>query len=388
MQTIIKKQKCSGCHACYNICPVNCITMEHDDEGFLYPVTDEAKCVNCGLCQKVCPALKQYKGNPKGQAYACINRDENIRFDSSSGGIFTLLAEEILNCGGVVFGAAFDEKLNVYHTQISEKSELYKLRGSKYVQSSIGDTYNQVKEHLINDKMVLFSGTPCQISGLKSFLMKEYENLILTDVICHGVPSPKVWKKYIEYREKETNSHTHKTFFRSKQNGWQMSSVRFEFSNGSEYEQIYPKDLFMQGFLANLYLRPSCYNCHSKSLERESDITLADFWGVEKVLPEMFDNKGTSLVFINSEKGKSLFEKILDEMIYKLCDIDEAVKYNPSAHKSCDLSPKRQKFMKKLDKMDLKKNIKKYTSKNIIHHCINKIKRIIKKLLKGVNSYV
>jgi len=278
MEKIIEKKNCSGCHACYSICPKQCIKMCEDEEGFWYPQIDKEQCVNCGACKKVCPVLKEYQPNPRGKAYACINKDEGIRMKSSSGGIFTLLASAVIEQGGVVFGVAFDSDFSAFHTYVEDKTELEKLRGSKYVQSRIFDTYKKVKEYLDLKRIVLFSGTPCQIGGLKTYLGKEYDNLIMQDIICHGVPSPLVWQKYITLRETKAGSKIGRTFFRHKKYGWKTYSVRFEFSNRTEYEQIFSKDLFMRAFLANLCLRPSCYNCHFKSKERESDITLADFW--------------------------------------------------------------------------------------------------------------
>lgn len=201
MITVHDKSLCSGCGACFNICPENCIKMCEDSEGFLYPEADKSKCIDCGLCEKACPIFKEYKGNPEGRAYACINKDESVRMESSSGGIFRLIAEYVLAKGGVVFGAAFDEDLTVHHILAESPGEIYKLQGSKYVQSRIENTYKKAKEYLENGRMVLFTGTPCQISGIKAYLNKDYENLILQDIVCHGVPSGKVWKKYVNFRE-------------------------------------------------------------------------------------------------------------------------------------------------------------------------------------------
>ena len=384
MQEVTDKKLCSGCHACYSVCPKRCISMKADSEGFCYPNIDESKCIDCGMCKRVCPILNKHIGS-RGQAYACINKDENIRMRSSSGGVFTLIAEYVINCGGVVFGAAFDDELNVCHTDIKSSEGLEKLRGSKYLQSKIGDTYKKAKEYLIKGRTVLFTGTPCQISGLKTYLGKDYDNLITQDLICHGAPSPKVWKKYLEYLSRIKNKKTDKNYkpeFRDKSTGWVRYSMSVFFEPNERYTQRIGDNLYMKAFLNDLILRPSCYNCHSKSLERESDITLADFWGIEKLLPEMFDDKGTSLVFINSLKGQKIFESISDKMIYKAADIDEAVKYNPAAYKSCAMNKKRDKFMSEINAENFDKIVKKYTKQNLFKKCLVKFKIIIKRMCK------
>ncbi len=384
MQKITQLKNCSGCHACYNACPVGCISMEYDGEGFLYPKIDKEKCINCGKCEKVCPVINEYKDGKKGTAYACINKDESVREKSSSGGVFTLIAEYVLDNGGVVFGAAFDEEFNVVHTKVDNKEDLDKLRGSKYVQSSIGSAFKQAKDCLEEGRLVLFTATPCQISGLKAFLGCEYDNLITQDIICHGVPSPKVWQKYIAFREKSAGAKTRRIFFRHKRYGWKIFSVLFEFSNNTEYIKILYDDFYIRGFLANLYLRPSCYDCHSKSVFRQSDITLADFWGIENVMSQMDDNKGTSLVLVNSSKGKQVFEKIFEKMNYKMVDIDEALKYNSSAYKSVDMPKKRSVFMKLIDKYEFDVLIKKCIPSRPFRKVFRKIKNIVKRMCSHV----
>ena len=384
MQKITQLKSCSGCHACYNACPVGCISMEYDAEGFLYPKIDKEKCINCGKCEKVCPVINEYKDGKKGTAYACINKDESVREKSSSGGVFTLIAEYVLDNGGVVFGTAFDDKFNVVHIKVDNKEGLDKLRGSKYVQSSIGTTFKQAKDCLEEGRLVLFTATPCQISGLKAYLGRDYDNLITQDIICHGVPSPKVWQKYIAFREKSAGAKTRRMFFRHKKYGWKTYSVLFEFTNNTEYVKILHDDFYMKGFLANLYLRPSCYDCKSKSVFRQSDITLADFWGIKNVLPDMDDDKGTSLVLVNSSKGEQIFEKISEKMNYEMVDIDEALRYNSSAYKSVDMPKKRSVFMENLDKYEFDVLIKKCIPSGPIRKVFRKIKSIIKRMCSHV----
>ncbi len=362
MINITQKHRCNGCHACFNVCPKSCIAMKSDNEGFLYPNVDKEKCIKCGLCVKKCPILNEkhnlVKTSPK--AYAMYNKNEKIRLESSSGGIFTLIAEEIINLNGVVFGACFDENLNVVHDYAEHIEDLQKFRSSKYVQSKIGNTYKKVKDFLEENKIVLFTGTPCQIGGLCSYLGKKYDNLITQDIICHGVPSPQIYEKYVDYREEKAKSKAQKINFRNKNYGWKTFSMYVQFENKVEYVETLKNDSLFSLFLKNVDLRPSCYKCSFKNINRQSDITLADFWGVQHVMPEMDDNKGTSLVIVNSEKGEKLFEQIKNDSVYKQADLSEALKYNTSMTKSVEPHKNREKFFAKIDSFDFEKDVKKY----------------------------
>lgn len=367
MIKINQKQDCSGCHACANACPVSCIAMIEDKEGFLYPKVDKAKCINCGICEKVCPIINKKERVNDTTAYACINKDDNIRFESSSGGMFTLFAESVINDGGVVFGSEFDDEFNLVHSYTDTIGGLAKFRGSKYLQSKIGDTYKQTKKFLERGIKVLFSGTPCQISGLLSYLGRGYNNLICIDIICHGVPSPKVFKMYRTELEEKHDATTNKITFRHKDCGWKLFSILLSFNNHTEYRKDFAQDLFMRGFLKNLYLRPSCYNCKSKTLDRLSDITIADFWGINNIAPELDDDKGTSLVLVNSDKGKKIFQQLQDKMILKQVDVGEAIKYNPAAIEFVKYNPNRDKFFNSLNSSshNVSKLIMKYTNVNL-----------------------
>ncbi|MBO4941351.1 MAG: Coenzyme F420 hydrogenase/dehydrogenase, beta subunit C-terminal domain [Clostridia bacterium] len=380
MQRIVDFENCSGCHACFNVCPKSCISMKPDGEGFLYPEIDNEKCIDCGMCQKVCPVLTEYKGKSKGSAYACINKDDETRKNSSSGGMFSLIAEHILSQGGIVFGAAFDEDLSVCHVEINCTDDLHKLRGSKYLQSRIGNTYKKVKVHLELGKTVLFSGTPCQISGLITFLGKDYENLLLQDIICHGVPSPFVWREYLKFRGNQTGGKAEKASFRDKSYGWKRYFVKLDFAGGRKYMKPFDKDLFMRAFLNNLCLRPSCYACHSKSVERQSDITLADFWGIENICPELFDNKGTSLMLVNSPNGQALFDAVKEKMEYREVDFDKAIKNNSSISVSAKLPPKRDEFMSLIKNKSFDKAVKKCVFRKKFSRAVRLTKRIVKKV--------
>ena len=340
------RANCSGCEACANICPKHCIEMKPDKEGFYYPNINKDKCIECGQCDNTCPVLN-YKEPviPKlPKALAAINKDWNIRRNSSSGGVFTALSEIILNRGGIVFGAAFNEDWQVVHIAAESMEELSKIRGSKYVQSRIGNIYHQVKKELETGRQVLFSGTPCQVAGLKYFLKKDYDNLFLVDTACKGVPSPILWKKYIDYR-----SRGHEIFditFRNKQNGWESPLFKIIFKDRGIYSKGINNDIFGQGFGLGVNLRLSCHSCQFKGLARLSDITLADFWGVRNVLPEMYDNKGTSLILVNSEKGVKLLNET--KLTTKEADIQKAVENNPCLITSFPADPRRKDFFNDL----------------------------------------
>lgn len=377
MQKIIDKDNCTGCYACFNICPTKAIDMIEDKKGFKTYVINKDKCINCGMCKKVCPVINNKEENKDIEAFACMNKNENIRKESSSGGIFYLLAQYILEKKGVVFGASFDNNWEVEHTYIEKIEDIKKFMGSKYVQSTIGDSYKKAKEFLENDRYVLFTGTPCQIEGLNKFLGKEYDKLYTQDIICHGVPSPKVWRKYLQFRKMKDKKIPININFRNKENGWQNYNIKFEYERNS-YKMLANNDIYVQSFLRNTILRDSCYNCHFKKLYRLSDITLADFWGVKQVLPEMNDNKGTSLIIVNSKKGQTLIKEINEKIEMKGVDIKEAIKYNPSMIKSVDKDEKREDFFDNIDKIEFDELVKKHTTGPKM---INKIKSKVKALI-------
>lgn len=384
---IKEKKECMGCHACSNICPKNCISMDKDKDWFWYPNVDYNKCIKCGKCIKVCPIINKAKVDNNPKAYACINNDEEVRLKSSSGGIFSLIAEQFIDSGGVVFGAEFDDEFRVLHNYIEKINDIGKLRGSKYVQSWIGDMYSQVKHFLKQGRDVLFTGTPCQIGGLKSYLDKSYDNLFCIDIICHGVPSPKVWDKYIDFRNKKAVSSPRRISFRMKSEGWKRFSVSFFFKNNKEYRKKYQDDLYMNAFLKNVCLRPSCYACGFKSLHRQSDITLADFWGIQNILPEMDDDKGTSLIFVNSDKGQKILEKIKNKMIYEEVDVNQAVVYNSAMIKSVEYNDKRDDFLRELDLLEFDVLVKKHCTDELIVRIKKKTISIVKMFLKKIGAF-
>lgn len=383
MINLAEKNICTGCSSCASACPRECISMLPDSEGFLYPKVNNDKCTECGICRIACPVLGKNTPHTDVAAYAVQNTDNNIRLQSSSGGFFSLLAEYILDQNGAVFGAALDKNLNVCHICVDNKDDIEKLRGSKYVQSVIGNTYSQAKKLLNNGITVLFTGTPCQIEGLLKFLGKSYDNLITQDIICHGVPSPTVWKKHIEWHENKTGSTVVKASFRNKKNGWKAFSMHLQFENGEERFYQLNDDLFLKSFLSDLCLRPSCHNCSFKEKFRPSDFTLADFWGVHNIIPDIDDDKGTSLVMVNSKKSAEIFKKLQPFTNYYAVDTDKALKYNTAATQSVREPISRKAFIEEIQATDIDTAIKKYCpQKNKPLSFPKRILRKIKKIIK------
>lgn len=347
MITITDKSQCCGCSACAQRCPKQCISMQIDNEGFLYPQVDSSKCMDCHLCEKVCPVINQYDARTPLNVYAAKNSDDKVRRLSSSGGIFTLLANQTIKDGGVVFGACWDNEWNVKHDYVDNISDLQKFRSSKYMQSVIGDNYLKVEQFLKTDRKVMFTGTPCQIAGLKHFLRKEYDNLLAVEVICHSVPSPGVWQLYLTTRLhtlKWEKSDIRNISFRDKKTGWKTYSFVIENKDGNILTELSSKNTFMRGFLADLYTRPSCHACPAKQLRSGSDITLGDFWGIESLMPEIDDDNGVSAIIVNTEKGKSA----LHNMTFELHEVqyNELTTRNPALVKSFPITPKRTEFFK------------------------------------------
>lgn len=397
MIEIIDKSKCSGCKACYNVCPINCIDMVIDEEGFWYPKVNEDECIQCGLCEKVCPELNIYTSDKYfniPQAFAAWNINDGVRIASSSGGIFTIIAEWIISNEGVVFGAGYDENFNVVHMEITTPKDLAQLRGSKYVQSDIGESYKKAKFHLENNKIVLFTGTPCQIAGLHNYLDKDYPNLYTCDLVCHGVPSPKVFGKYKKFLEDKYNSKIQSISFRDKKYGWKTYSLSIKFSNGNEYKKNVKEDPFLLGFLKNYYLRPSCYTCPYSKIPRSADITLGDYWGIGGKYPDLDDNMGVSLLLINSEKGIFLLESFKEKLEIYEGDLEHAIKHNPCIVKPVNKPKERDKFFDDFNSKEFSYVIKKYMSppsfieKQVIFakRGINFVRKKAKRFLSSDNS--
>lgn len=307
----VNKGSCTGCGACCNLCPTGAITMREDSEGFIYPVINKDECTSCGLCYSKCPAENHiYSLWKNGDIYA-VCADDEIRMNSSSGGMFTVLAQYAFSKGGAVVGAAWTEDHTVQHIVIHSENELDKLRRSKYLQSDTADTFIRTKNLLEQNTFVLYSGCPCQIAGLYSYLGKEYDNLLTVDIICHGVPSPLAFKKYL--KEISGGKEVTEVNFRDKSRGWTTPGSA-EFADGSKYYRSCNDDPYYIAFLNGISTRLSCGSCMYASPERIGDITLGDFWGISEIDPSYNDNKGTSLVMLNSQKGKNIFEEIKPEL--------------------------------------------------------------------------
>lgn len=380
-------KNCCGCAACYNICPNDAIKMEENDEGFKYPIVNKNKCVNCGLCKRVCPVINNYldKTNEIPTAYAVKNKNKNDVKKSSSGGVFVAIAKKILNNGGIVYGAAYDDNLGVNHIRIDTLNDLSTLQGSKYVQSNTLDIFKNIKEDLDNNKQVLFTGTPCQVMGLKNYLIKNYNNLFTCDLVCHGVPSQKLFKKYISYLEKKYNKKIIKYNFRDKcKKGWSLTTkVTFE---DNTYKFINSDfDPYYSNFLNCTTYRQSCYTCKFTSIKRPSDITLADYWGVLSIHKNFYDENGVSLVLINSQKAKELFKSLSEKLDIIETDINYACTRNKNLIEPSKKPKIRDHIYEGIEDEDyIKKNLKvKFTLKKMLKLFVsNKMKKRMMKLKK------
>lgn len=351
MKIYTQKKDCCGCGGCMQICSRNAIEMIQDDEGFAYPNINSERCIECGLCENVCPIKNvSTKNDDVLGSYVGYAKNDNIRMNSSSGGVFSLLAENIISDDGVVYGAAFDESFSVHHIGIDCIEDLRYLRGSKYLQSRTENTFKEVKVILENGRKVLYTGTACQIAGLKQYLNKEYKDLITVDVLCHGVPSPKVWDYYLEKKRQENNTEIRYINFRNKRNGWKKFEVKIDYLNSNKYEKVYSEDPYMLFFLEEMCLRPSCHNCLFKKLERPTDLTIGDCWGIENYMKQMDDDKGTSVIFTHTKKGEEMLKSIWDKM--KICkgEKDSLLSPNADSRKSVVAHPNRKLFFELLNK--------------------------------------
>ena len=380
--SIANKHQCCGCEACVQACPKQCISFEEDAEGFCYPLVDRETCIDCGLCESVCPMQNQEAERKPLEVYAAKNRDEQELLCSSSGGLFILFAKAVLKEGGVVFGAKFDSEWNVVHGYAETEDDVRAFMGSKYVQSRIGNSYKEARAFLKAGRKVLFTGTPCQIAALKRFLRKDYDNLLTADVICHGVPSPKVWRMYLD--EIKQNARKGKNSvsspltrnvseraarmngdvritgisFRDKRSGWKKYSFALTLAEASadgkkntvSLSHIHGEDPFMKVFLQNVILRPSCHHCPAKAGRSQSDITMADFWGIEKVLPEFDDERGVGLLVVNTVSGRMVARDLAID--YAKVQTQDAFAENPSYFHSVRPHRNRKKFFCKIETAD------------------------------------
>lgn len=421
MIEIEEKKDCVGCNACVQVCPKQCISMHEDEQGFLYPKVNKELCIGCGLCERVCPVINQAVPNYPLSSLAAKNKDGDVQQASSSGGLFKALASHVIKNGGVVFGARFNENWEVVHDYAQAFDELEAFQTSKYVQSKIGTSFIKAKKFLQQGRMVLFSGTPCQLAGLKLYLMKDYENLIAVDIVCHGVPSPLIWKEYLSYAWIQVNlgdqsmgsqslanvnkkNKIAKINFRDKKIGWTQYGLSIFFNSQAygndtsynannstpssiEFFESHKDNLYMQAFLKDLDLRPSCYSCPAKCGKSQSDLTLADFWGIKTHYPQFYDAKGVSLILVHTQKALDILNQLpVDSLSVRYSD---ALAGNPSIEKSVGL-PKESKLMWDHFEKDGIEGIKVVLERmkpSITKRMINKLKNRSKSMMKRFKRF-
>lgn len=374
MEIFSNKNQCCGCTACKSICPKSAISMQADSEGFLYPTIDKNLCINCGLCKGVCAFQNGYNKNNVVSAYGIKHNNLETRLTSRSGAAFILVSDYVIEHNGTVYGAAFNDDFSVSHLRADSFSERDKMKGSKYVQSELGNTFSSIKEDLSNDKYVMFSGTACQVAGLISFLEKSkisQDKLYTVDLVCHGVPSNKIWTEYLDYFKKKHNGNNITNVdFRDKTLGW---DVHYE-SICIDGKKYYSKD-YAAMFYKNDILRPSCYECKYTNLFRPADFTLADFWGVDNQIKDFNDNKGVSLFIINTAKGKKLFDNVKDNAECIEVDVNKCTKANPNLRRVTPMPEARNKFWNLYHKKGFAKTFPSYKRKILIGKIKSKLLR-------------
>ena len=396
MIEIKKKEECCGCTACYSVCPKNAITMQADEEGFQYPMVDVDKCVNCGLCEKVCPIKNKQvpEIDQPLKAYVVRNTKESALLNSASGGFFSALGEYIISKKGYVFGVVYDENMRVCHWGTNTLNGITRFRSSKYVQSDLGNVFSEVQNLLDSGELACFSGTPCQIEGLKRFLRKDYNNLITVDLICHGVPSPMLWDRYIETQKERNKSRIVEINFRSKDYGYHNSTLKIHFEDGKIHHGSSRNDAMMKCFFGEIASRPSCYNCAFKYSKHESDFTLFDAWHGAQLVGQADDEKGYTHLFVQTEKGRDLLDKLHNGIAMVEVDPEIAIELDgPMVRQSAKPHKNRHCFLKEVNVSGIDKAVEKYipiskkdkllvSTKGILYKLgiLKKIQRLAKRL--------
>ena len=352
-----EKKECSGCTACMNICPKNAIKMIEYKEGFKYPYIDKEKCINCGACFKICPNIKKDETNTIKEIYGVKHKDKNEQKTSRSGGAFVALSDYVLDLDGVVYGVELKEDFSAVHNRAVNKEQRDKFKGSKYIQSDMQDIIKKVQKDLKEGKKVLFSGTPCQVAGVKTSIPDNYqENLFTCDLICHGVPSKKIFMEFLKYIETISGKKIKKFNFRDKRFGWDTHFETSIFEDGTEMVTEWFKNLFYRHNI----LRPSCYNCNYANIHRPGDITIADFWGVDEIAPDFYDKNGVSLIIINNLKGKEWFEAVKKDFNLVDCSIENCIKYTYTLNQPTPEGKHRKEFWEDYESIDFEKIIERY----------------------------
>ena len=374
---ICRYEECCGCGACEEVCMQRCVQLKVNEEGFYYPVIDEERCVNCGRCKNICPINSNGSKSVSIKAYAMYNKDKEVRMKSSSGGAFYTIAKQIIDEKGVVFGVACSEDCrSVRYVEIEEIDKMDAIMGSKYVQCIPNRVYTKVRNFLKQGRRVLFSGTPCQVAACRNFLKNEStKNLFTIDLICHGVPSPGVWKKYID----ETMPNAQQVWFRDKTEGWKKFSLKMKDSYGGEFRERENQNSYMKGFMNSLFLRLCCYNCKFKGAERDSDITLGDFWNIGKFIPDYKEDKGISLVFSHSNKGDKMLSVIKDneKIFIREVNAQAVAVENIMLNESVKMTAKRNKFFYNWPNQTVDFAVTRCLHRNIFQKIVGKLKWII-----------
>lgn len=357
MIQITDKTQCCGCTACVSVCPQNCITMQRDGEGFAYPVVDASLCVGCDACEAVCPCQNRRADPPVPEALAVRAKDDILRLFSSSGGVFSLLSTDMLARGGAVCGAVYGAGFAVQHAIAWDEAGVEAMRGAKYVQSDLGDTFRQIRDLVDNGTPVLFSGTPCQTDGLGRYLGPDAGKVLRVAVVCHGVPSPKIWEKNLRELGEVTDVR-----LRDKRHSWKHYATNY-FVDGKEVLRPVMDDPYMKGFLRDLYLRPSCTDCPAKT-GGYADLTLGDFWGIEKIKPEMDDDKGVSLVLVQTEQGRQAMQAIAPRVLSEPVTFAQGTQYNPAVTASAHDHPQRAAAWQRFESEPLARVVADYTKES------------------------
>lgn len=376
---LLEHTHCFGCRACEEICPKHCVSMKPDEGGFLYPAVDEKLCIHCGLCAEVCP-MEHRSVSEESPCCIAYQAEDAVRAHSTSGGFFSAVSDRVLQAEGAVYGAAYDEDFRVHHIRVEDKEQRDRLCGSKYVQSDLGHTLHAVADDLKDGRTVLFTGTPCQVSGLTNYLNRarvDTRGLITCDLICHGVPSPEIWKDYLSFISRKYKDKIRFVNFRDKSLGWHKPQLRIEME-GHCQSLTEGQDAFYQMFYSNCILRESCHNCPFSSVHRAADLTMADCWGIDRSRPDLDDNKGLSLVLVNTEKGRNFLEEcgLTGEKI-GLEDIRQPHLSHPAAR-----SRHRDQFWQEYETKGFRYVLNKYGNYSIYRKMIKKIKRLILKVVR------